>query len=167
MNFNYSNPVHIYFGEAKLSFIREYIKDNHKIIAFCSRSVLKSYPILDKIRSIVPNCEMTIYTDILSNPGLKDIQNTIDLYQKEKIDLVLGIGGGSVLDYAKAFAYMRNKEETLEEVLSRSKYTQNDKAGIPFIAMPTTSGTGSEVTCWATIWDMEHKQRKILQVLLL
>lgn len=89
-----------------------------------------------------------------SNPTVEQL---FDLYLETKEfspEIVVAIGGGSIMDVAKSLCCMYGKEISDEEELRM--LIQEKKFGIPsvrWIGIPTTSGTGSEVTCWATIWD--------------
>ena len=70
--------------------------------------------------------------------------------------MYIGIGGGSVLDLSKSLSALKNMEidstTALRSVIEQKLYKENQNI-VPWIGIPTTSGTGSEVTCWATIWD--------------
>jgi phosphonate metabolism-associated iron-containing alcohol dehydrogenase len=73
-------------------------------------------------------------------------------------DWVIGIGGGSVLDFAKSVAFMAGQQESLWAFLTH-KNVAPSRPGLPLIAIPTTSGTGSEVTPWATVWDFQENKK--------
>jgi alcohol dehydrogenase class IV len=88
-----------------------------------------------------PRCIVT------GEPTVQTARDGVDLFRKERCDLVIGVGGGSVMDAAKAIAALAtNSGEPLDyiEVVGRGLAFQNDPA--PVIAAPTTAGTGSEVT---------------------
>ena len=87
----------------------------------------------------------------------------IDFHLVEKIlndiakpDLIIAIGGGSSIDLAKAIsALYEYKDLNVLDLLKNKDYLNNVNS-IPIIAVPTTAGTGSECTKWATIWDFDH-----------
>ena len=80
--------------------------------------------------------------------------NSID---SAKYDGVIAIGGGSVMDTAKvAMAYMRTGDCDLAELLTITELYENR---VPSIFIPTTHGTGGEVTMWGTIWDIVEKKK--------
>lgn len=89
-----------------------------------------------------------------SNPTVEQL---FQVYLKTKDfspEIVVAVGGGSIMDVAKSLCCMYEKEILDEDELRI--LIQEKKFGIPsvrWIGVPTTSGTGSEVTCWATIWD--------------
>ena len=70
----------------------------------------------------------------------------------QPVELIVAIGGGSVLDSAKVFSAAAGDFGKVQRYLERQQGSDNLSA-IPVIAVPTTAGTGSEVTCWATVWD--------------
>lgn len=77
-----------------------------------------------------------------------------------KVDYILAIGGGSVIDSAKAFSFWRNfdSEQTFCDYIKNGRSDCPLKQSIPpIIAVPTTTGSGAEVTRWATIWGEKQK----------
>lgn len=73
-------------------------------------------------------------------------------------DLFVALGGGSVIDTAKVLASANGDFARVEKFLV-SKTGEKDLSATPIIAVPTTAGTGSEVTCWATVWDNSSKKK--------
>lgn len=94
---------------------------------------------------------------VTTEPSVADVQAGIAAARGSQCDLVIGIGGGSVLDTAKAIAaLLGNDGELLDylEVIGRGKPL--DRPSVPFVAIPTTAGTGSEVTRNAVLESAEH-----------
>lgn len=90
-------------------------------------------------------------------PEISAVENGVALAKKENCDFVVGFGGGSALDAAKAIAAMlANDGDLLDylEIIGRGKPLM--KRSVPFIAIPTTAGTGSEVTRNAVLASPEH-----------
>lgn len=80
-----------------------------------------------------------------------------------KPEIIIAIGGGSSIDFAKAISALWNFKTNLNmekilELLNNKQYLENDNF-IPYIAVPTTAGTGSECTKWATIWDFDNLKK--------
>lgn len=92
----------------------------------------------------------------ISNPDVEDLFHFYKQIESFDYQCIVGIGGGSVLDLSKSLAAIKGMEidsiSTLRSVIKQKLYIKNKKF-VPWIGIPTTSGTGSEVTCWATIWD--------------
>ena len=111
-------------------------------------------------RHKVPGVQLSIEGE----PTFDVVREGAQLAFEERADLVIGIGGGSVLDAAKAIAMlMANGGDPLDyaEVIGRGKSIEQPSA--PFIAVPTTAGTGSEVTRNAVLGSEEHKVKVSLR----
>ena len=107
-----------------------------------------------------------LYTDVPSNPSVADVAALLSLLREQRFvpTTILAIGGGSCMDLGKAVSalYHLNSVQSVDEVrqaIQQKAYLQ-PHTFMDLIAMPTTAGTGSEVTKWATIWDDEN-QRKL------
>lgn len=93
----------------------------------------------------------TIVTaDIESEPSIKDFQAILKSVQKTKIEAVVGLGGGSVLDVAKLVAVLYDSKESIFDVVGIGKVTSRN---LPLYCIPTTAGTGSEVSPNAILLD--------------
>jgi alcohol dehydrogenase class IV len=84
--------------------------------------------------------------NIQKEPSPDDIDHIINSFMDKAVDLIIGIGGGSVLDAGKAVSAMMYKTESVMEYLEGVGTREHPGSKIPFIAIPTTSGTGSEAT---------------------
>ena len=95
------------------------------------------------------------FYDFEINPKIKDIKRGIDLFNKEKCDYVIGIGGGSVMDMAKSISLLATQKGDLEEFV-KGKFPLK-KREILSIMIPTTAGTGSESTHFSVIYINKTK----------
>lgn len=91
-------------------------------------------------------CTIVKFDSVEPNPKSSDIQGMYEDPRFKEADLVLGIGGGSVLDSAKALAMLGTNGGKLDEYLGNSPKRKIEKKNIPLVLIPTTAGTGSEVT---------------------
>jgi alcohol dehydrogenase class IV len=101
---------------------------------------------------------------VTGEPEISTIENGVALAKKGNCDLIIGFGGGSVIDAGKAIAAMLTNEGELPdylEIIGRGRALV--KRSAPFIAMPTTAGTGSEVTRNAVLSSPEHKVKVSLR----
>jgi len=89
---------------------------------------------------------VTELTDVSPNPLSADIDRMLAAHPLEGCDAVIGIGGGSVLDSAKALAMLAKNGGSLDDYLGPAATRKIEKKGLPLILVPTTAGTGSEVT---------------------
>ena len=92
-----------------------------------------------------------LYDGVHSEPTLEMVQEALDLARQEQVEVVVGMGGGSAMDVGKATAALCPQTGTVQEYhRGRSIY---DKRGLPFVSLPTTAGTGTEVTNNAVLTD--------------
>jgi alcohol dehydrogenase class IV len=99
-----------------------------------------------------------IYDDIRPNPSIENVRDASDLAKTEKSDVIIGIGGGSPMDAAKAVAVLAANDLD-DDALFNGMYK---KMPLPIIAIPTTAGTGSEVTPYSILTDVADKTKKNL-----
>lgn len=99
-----------------------------------------------------------IFTDIPGEPTTEQTDKTLSVYEEKGCDSIIAIGGGSVLDTAKILSLCAaNKGEDIDDIC---KMDSDCNRSVPFFAVPTTSGTGSEVTVFAVITDTEENKKK-------
>jgi len=156
--FAYHNPVHIRFGLDSYQEALVHILGSNavRVGLFYGRNAVQKLGAIDAIRETLPHCEIREYGSISPNPDVHDISAVMQTWPET--DWVIGIGGGSVLDFAKSVAFMAGQQESLPAFLTHQNVAPS-RPGLPFIAIPTTSGTGSEVTPWATVWDREGNRK--------
>ena len=151
--FQFARLPLIFFGSGKLSLVPELIGRYGTTVLLVTgrKSFLASdhYALLaDAFQKSGINHKLV---EISGEPSPEIIDETAEKYKKEKIDVVAGIGGGSVMDSGKAISAMLYKPESVTEYLEDVGSRKHPGAKIPYIAIPTTSGTGSEATKNAVI----------------
>lgn len=105
---------------------------------------------------------VVVMDQVKANPDIDGIDSWINHFAATPITAVIGLGGGSVMDAAKAIAHMLTvaaPDQAPLDLLFRTKQLQQPEHRLPLVLIPTTAGTGSEVTPFATIWDYQHKQK--------
>jgi phosphonate metabolism-associated iron-containing alcohol dehydrogenase len=154
-SFVYHNPVRIQFGADIYCEALNQILGTASIQVglFYGRGAMQQIGAIDAIKEALPNCRLYEYGGISPNPDVRDIETVLGTLAE--IDWMVGIGGGSVLDFAKSVAFMVRQSEGLRAFLTH-RNMETPHPALPFIAIPTTSGTGSEVTPWATVWDEQE-----------
>lgn len=110
-------------------------------------------------------CSLTWIENISPNPTYEEVYKSISIIRGKLPEVVLALGGGSTIDMAKscvAMSYLSeiaclSKKDVLNSIIKKDYL--NHSIGIPIYSVPTTAGTGSEVTRWATVWDMDEKAK--------
>jgi len=160
---NYFNPVKIAFG----SQIRRKIADEcsgKRVLIICSSTAYNRYIKDPELTALLNFENATFEHNFESNPSLTDIIEISHKYRKSTLDLIIGLGGGSAMDVAKiaSVAIPAIKEDIhIDDLLNNSALFSRFNA-IDCIQAPTTAGTGSEVTPFATVWDYKSQQKKSL-----
>ncbi|MBD1147320.1 phosphonoacetaldehyde reductase [Pelagibacterales bacterium SAG-MED31] len=148
----YYNPVDIVFGANKFNELSSILNNKKYVIVTHPEDIFKKYT---DVLSGFHNPPQMIITEVQPNPDYNNILLLLEKFSAVKeIDCIVAIGGGSVTDTAKALASFKDNKNLLTEFV-RNKQAPQVEQPIDIIAIPTTSGTSSEFTCWATIWDKE------------
>ncbi len=151
--FKYFNPVEIVYTNkwfSELSFYLNELGSKNPLIV-TSKGNQKRLALNSKFDS---KC---IFSDLNVNPNFNDCKKIINFCNNQSFDLVIAIGGGSVMDLAKvAVANLSLNESDIFKLIS---YKNEYRNKIPSIFLPTTHGTASEVTMWGTIWNIEEKKK--------
>lgn len=103
------------------------------------------------------NLETALFKDVEPDPRIEIFSKSADFVKKSKADIIVGLGGGSALDVAKATAVMITNPDPIE---SYAGVNLVPKPGLPTIMIPTTAGTGSEVTSISVLSDTKNKVKK-------
>ncbi|TXT58600.1 MAG: Iron-containing alcohol dehydrogenase [Promethearchaeota archaeon] len=152
-SFNFASIPHIIFGAGKLSQLYETIpKFGKNILILTGEKSLKDSGKWDLIADELTKRNITFHRETVSGePSPSIVDQITDKYRGEEIELVIGIGGGSVTDAGKAVSAMIPKNDSVINYLEGVGSKKPDGEKIPYIAVPTTSGTGSEATKNAVI----------------
>lgn len=153
------NPVKIFSGRGSRIQLIDLLKDKKLLIVTTVRG--KTQFLDDAILAQVVNSNtVTWLTTVKENPGLTDLQTDIDQLQALQVDAIIAFGGGSAMDAAKALRLGLAVEgkSTLVELLANPDLHPDAKQ-VPLYALPTTAGTGSEVTPFATVWHHEIQKK--------
>ncbi|MFW9987993.1 MAG: iron-containing alcohol dehydrogenase [Candidatus Odinarchaeota archaeon] len=158
-SFSFARIPHIIFGAEKLNELFKIIpKFGESVLFVIGKSSLQQSGIWKSITSrleIIPVDYSA--TTISREPSPNLIDDTVAKFRDKKLDLVVGIGGGSVTDAGKAISAMLTKKDSIKNYLEGIGNKVHDGKKIPYIAIPTTSGTGSEATKNAVISEVGPK----------
>ena len=151
MQLNFFNRP--YFENGSINKISEVLKlHGIKNPLICTDPGLASIGMTDKIRNLLSNeIAPTFFEETPANPTEKAVDEALNLYQENSCDGVIGFGGGSSMDLGKAVAMMANHEGNIINYAINEGGYGKIKQTMPMIAIPTTSGTGSEISNGAVI----------------
>lgn len=150
---HFQMPVDLYFGPGVLNDIGhvagKILKARHPVLV-TDKGVLNT-GLLEPILKVFKGID--VFDTIEANPKSHTINMIADQVRQIKPDLVIGVGGGSPLDAGKALALLATNPGEIQDYEGKEKY-RNDP--LPFLAVPTTCGTGSEVTWVSVITDVKR-----------
>lgn len=98
--------------------------------------------------------QTAVYDEVEPDPGLETIHRGAEIFKREKYGLIVGLGGGSPMDTAKGIRILTDNGGHIRDYAGVNKVP--GPASVPLITIPTTSGTGSEVTIFAVLSDWEN-----------
>ncbi|MDD2564786.1 MAG: phosphonoacetaldehyde reductase [Salinivirgaceae bacterium] len=107
------------------------------------------------IQKLLGKCNSVSFFEFTPNPQIEDLKRGIALFKKDNFDLIIAIGGGSVLDMAKLISIFAHQESDVEDVVVGKGRIGDVKT--PLIAIPTTAGTGAEATQFAVLYIEKNK----------
>ena len=151
MQLNYFNRPH--FENGAIEKISKVLKSHGiKNPLICSDPGLSSIGMTEKIRSLISDdLSPSFYEETPANPTEKAVSEALEIYKSNSCDGVIGFGGGSSMDLGKAVALMANHDGNLIDYSVVQGGYKKITETVPMIAIPTTSGTGSEVSDGALI----------------
>lgn len=161
MELKYSMPTKIYFGKDSILKNKDVFSSiGSKALIVTGRSSAKingSYDDVVKALSKV-GIKHVLFDQVEENPSLETIEKGSTIGKANNVDFIIGIGGGSPMDAAKAMAvFIKNPEINIDNI-----FCGKQLSSIPVVAVATTSGTGSEVTQYSIVTSNKEKTKKNL-----
>lgn len=135
----FSIQTHVFFGENALGRLEEI--RNKSVLIVCDKFIVES-GVADKIKARLASCQVFVFSDIVPDPPVEVVADGIKCLAECKAEVMIAIGGGSAIDAAKA----------IRELARQMNYVDVDEC----YAIPTTSGTGSEVTKFSVITNAQE-----------
>ena len=158
---NFQIPTRIIFGEGCLDQIGKITTEfgAKKALIITGRKAMRCHGVIDRMINLLEPIEAHSFEEVEPNPSFETIENAIRVFKEQNCDIVIGLGGGSPLDVAKVVAALSKKEKTIAEFfIPPIKIESKD---FPMIAVPSTSGTGSEATPFSVATDTEKRVKKV------
>lgn len=158
-NFMYSNPTKLYFGEDSLEYLKNELANyGEKVQLSYGGGSIKKNGIYDKVMKILKEAGKTVFEDpgVMPNPTVQKLYEGCKIARDNEVDLILAVGGGSTVDYAKAVSVSAYcEEDPWEKYYLRMEDVDNKI--IPVGCVLTMVGTGSEMNGGAVITNHESK----------
>ena len=162
MKFEFATAGRIVFGPGTLREVAPFAAGlGRRVMVVTGRTAARAQPLLDDLRSR----KIAVVTFAVSGePTLDTVRSGVQKAREASCDVVVGMGGGSVIDAGKAIAALLTNQDSLLdylEVIGKGKpLTQ---APVPYFAVPTTAGTGAEATRNAVLTSPEHRVKVSLR----
>lgn len=163
MEFSYFLPVHIQFGWDKVDSVADFVKPyGNKALIITGRTSAKKSGLYDRVTAKLDaaHIEHVLFDQVDANPLTTTALDGSALAKSESCDMVIAIGGGSIMDCAKGIAFMAVNDGDINDYIFNRK--TSDKA-LPLIVIPTTCGTGSEGNGFGVLTNPETGDKKSLR----
>ncbi len=158
-NFTLYNPVKLHFGKGALDKLgKEAGAYGKKALLVLGKGSVKTngsyHEAVAKLKEA--NVEVFEYSGIKSNPIIEDIEQAAELGRKKKVNMVIGLGGGSVIDSAKIIALAISNPESPWEIVTGKV---RPKSALPVICILTLAATGTEMNPYAVVQNTKIKKK--------
>ena len=162
---SYYNPVAIHSGQGSLERLPQILAG--RCVALVTFPEARALGVIERFESLLPGQIVQVIEDVRPNPDVRELKPLYDAFwaQDAGCDAIVAVGGGSAIDTAKALmvgTHNRQFDELLALLATGKPFAP--AAVKPLIAIPTTAGTGSEVTPWATVWDNAAQKKYSLHL---
>ncbi len=151
---SYSNPVKIKLGRGSLRELPKLLANRTALLVTTPGMVKRG--VVTRVQELCRAKPLHVTAEVTPNPTIASINRCFRQVKNYNYDVIIGLGGGSVLDTAKGVASLSGgsvDQNWLDAHLRHDREKPKVLRSNPIIAIPTTSGTGSEVTQWASVWD--------------
>lgn len=140
------------FGKGSIQQLRDILTQEHakRILLVCGKDSFRTSGAEGVLMPLLKGAETVRFSEFAQNPKIEDIQCGIDLARAFNPDIVLAVGGGSVLDMGKLINLLAHQEGDLGALIRGEAPLHPSRT--PLVAVPTTSGTGSEATHFAVAY---------------
>lgn len=156
-DFSYSMPTKVLFGKKQLEKLPEIMKSYGKKVLFVyGFQSIKKNGLYDRVVESLKDFEIYELKEVTPNPRLDKVEEGVQICKKEKIDMILAVGGGSCVDCAKAIAAGSNYDGEVWDLLSSKVEITS---ALPVFTVITVSATGSETNNTGVVTNLETKQK--------
>ena len=149
-NFDFYNPTHIVFGKDRIKELSSLVPNYSRVLILYGGGSVKRFGTLERVKEALGDRSVFEFSGIEPNPKYETLIKAVDLIKKEKIDFLLAVGGGSVIDGTKFISLACNYDGDLTDVLLREVSGKIKKA-LPIGVVLTLPATGSEMNSGGVI----------------
>lgn len=163
MNFQYYLPVNVMFGCGKVKETGDVAKNyGKKALIVTGRSSAKKSGLYDRVNDSLKaaGLDTVLFDKVTQNPLTTTANEGAEFAKENGCDVVVAIGGGSIMDCAKAIAFLSINEGDINDYIFNRKKGED---ALPLILIPTTCGTGSEGNGFAVLTNPENGDKKSLR----
>lgn len=160
MHFDYFMPVRLIFGRGRLKELSSlHLPGQKALIVITNGKSMRHLGYLDRVAGYLKEqgIDAVVFDRILPNPIETHVMQAAEFARNENCDFVIGLGGGSAIDSAKAIALMVKNPGTYWDYVKGLKKPGEDV--LPVIAVPTTAGTGTEADPWTVITNTAANEK--------
>lgn len=160
LNFELYNPVNYIFGKDQIAKLSELVPANSKVlIAFGGGSIFKN-GVYEQVKNALNGFEIVEFGGIEPNPRFETLMKAVQIIREQKINFILAVGGGSVIDGVKFISAAVNFDGNEEDILRKRILFKDTNVVVPFGTVLTLPATGSEMNSGAVI-TIEATQEKL------
>jgi NADP-dependent alcohol dehydrogenase len=153
-NFEFYNPTKLIFGKGQIQKLKEYLPKKAKILLIYGGGSIKKNGVYDAVKQNLSEHNFVEFGGIEPNPQFDTLMKAVSIVRTEKIDFILAVGGGSVIDGTKFIAAAANYKKDPWDILEKRVSIQR---AIPFGTILTLPATGSEMNSFAVISKGDEK----------
>jgi len=147
-NFEFFNPVKILFGKGQIAKLRGEVPAGARLLVTYGSGSIKRNGVYDQVMAALEGHTVSEFSGIEPNPAYETLMKAVEMVKRERIDFLLAVGGGSVLDGTKFIAAAARFEGEPWGILAKNAPLN---AAVPLGAVLTLPATGSEMNCIAVI----------------
>jgi alcohol dehydrogenase class IV len=159
LNFNYFGPTKVVFGTGSIAELPMEIATLGKKAFLVTDQGIKETGLADQVTDRMGDLLAGVYSDVPQDSGMEVVDKGAEAALAAGADVLVSLGGGSVIDTAKGMCIVMKEGGGLRDFQGMQMLSQPQ---IPHIVVPTTAGTGSEVTSGAVVMDQEQGQKVII-----
>ncbi len=161
LNFELYNPVNYIFGKDQIAKLSEFVPANSKVLlAFGGGSIFKN-GVYEQVKTALTSFEIIEFGGIEPNPRFETLMKAVQIIREQKINFIIAVGGGSVIDGVKFISAAVNFDGKEEDILRKRILFKDTNLVVPFGTVLTLPATGSEMNSGAVV-TIEATQEKLV-----